>query len=108
MAAAERRATYYHVGPRHELKCACSSYPLLSSVYFTIYSARVRLLHKPTWLVFDVGGVLLDWPSSSAAIAKYLCITHDELFNALFDQSVKVGIGARINIGSLPLKQSGS
>jgi len=58
-------------------------------------------MHKPRWIVFDVGGVLLDWPSSSMATAKYLGVTHDELFDVLFDQTVKMSIGAKMNVGEI-------
>jgi len=56
---------------------------------------------KPTWIVFDVGGVLLDWPSSSTETAKHLGVTHDELFDVLFDQTIKMNIGTRMNLGEI-------
>lgn len=58
-------------------------------------------MHKPRWIIFDVGGVLLDWPSSSTAAAEYLGVTHDELFDVLFDQTVEMSIGSKMNIGEI-------
>jgi epoxide hydrolase-like predicted phosphatase len=58
-------------------------------------------MHKPRWIIFDVGGVLLDWPSSSTAVAEYLGVTHDELFDVLFDQTVEMSIGAKMNVGEI-------
>jgi FMN phosphatase YigB (HAD superfamily) len=58
-------------------------------------------MHKPRWIIFDVGGVLLDWPSSSIATAEYLEVTHDELFDVLFDQTVEMSIGAKMNVGEI-------
>lgn len=56
---------------------------------------------KPYWIIFDVGGVLLDWPSSAAAAATYLGLAHNELFDVLFNQTVKMSIGAKMNIGEI-------
>lgn len=58
-------------------------------------------MNKPTWIVFDVGGVLLDWPTSSAKTAEFLGLTRNELFDVLFDQTVAMSIGAKMNIGEL-------
>ena len=60
---------------------------------------------RPTWLIFDVGGVLLEWRSSLAAVADDLGITRDQLFDVLFNQSVNVNIGARMNIGELTAEE---
>src|SRR3981081_268531 len=48
---------------------------------------------KPTWIVFDVGGVLLDWYRSSAALAKYLGVSHEQLLNTMFSHAPKMNIG---------------
>jgi len=58
-------------------------------------------MNKPTWIIFDVGGVLLDWPTSSTKTAEFLGVTHDELFDVLFDQTVEMNIGAKMNIGEI-------
>lgn len=58
-------------------------------------------MKKPTWIVFDIGGVLLDWPTSSAEAAKLLNIDRGTLFDVLFDQTVEMSIGAKMNIGAL-------
>jgi len=63
------------------------------------------MTQKPQWIIFDVGGVLLDWPSSSVATAKALGITRDELFDALYDQTVPVSIGAKMNTGELAAEE---
>ncbi|HEU4966104.1 MAG TPA: HAD-IA family hydrolase [Candidatus Saccharimonadales bacterium] len=64
-----------------------------------------RQIIRPTWIVFDVGGVLLDWRSSLAAVAYDLGITRDQLFDVLFNQSVTINIGARMNIGELTAEE---
>lgn len=48
---------------------------------------------KPTWIVFDVGGVLLDWFQSSAALAEYLGVSHEQLLNIMFSHAPKMNIG---------------
>ncbi|HEU4966046.1 MAG TPA: hypothetical protein VFT53_01010 [Candidatus Saccharimonadales bacterium] len=53
------------------------------------------------WIIFDVGGVLLDWRSSLDAIGSELGIARNQLFDVLFNQSVNVNIGARMNTGDL-------
>lgn len=58
-------------------------------------------MKKPNWIVFDVGGVLLDWPTSSQAVADYLGVSKIQLFDTLFDQTVPVSIGAQMNVGEL-------
>lgn len=62
-------------------------------------------MQKPSWVIFDVGGVLLDWPSSSVATAKRLGITRDNLFDALYDQTVPVSIGAKMNTGEMTAEE---
>ena len=62
-------------------------------------------MRKLQWIVFDVGGVLLDWPASSMAAATYLGVTHDELFDVLFDQSVDTSIGAQMNVGAISAEE---
>jgi len=66
-----------------------------------VVSSIMAEMTKPTWIIFDVGGVLLDWPSSSTEAAKHLGVTHDELFDVLFDQTVKVNIGTRMSLGEI-------
>jgi len=56
---------------------------------------------RATWIVFDVGGVLLDWMSSSDVFAEKLNLTHDELFSALYDLEVEENIGASMNVGKI-------
>lgn len=56
---------------------------------------------RTTWIVFDVGGVLLDWMSSSNVFAEKLNLTHDELFSALYALEVNENIGASMNIGKI-------
>lgn len=54
-----------------------------------------------TWIVFDFGGVLLDWMSSSHAFAETLNLIHDELFNSSYDLEAVENIGARMNVGKI-------
>lgn len=55
---------------------------------------------KPTWIVFDVGGVLLDWRSSSTYVANdILGLTRDQLFNVLYGFDDSASIGDRMNRG---------
>lgn len=56
---------------------------------------------RPLWVIFDVGGVLLDWHASSQATAKKLGITRNELFDVLYDQSAPESIGAMMNSGKI-------
>lgn len=58
-------------------------------------------MKKPTWIIFDIGGVLLDWPTSSQAVADYLGVSKIMLFDTLFDQNVPMSIGAKMNVGEL-------
>jgi len=48
---------------------------------------------KPQWIVFDVGGVLLDWERSSAALAKKLGVEHGLLLETMFSYAPKMNIG---------------
>lgn len=48
---------------------------------------------KPRWVVFDVGGVLLDWERSSAALAKELGVDHGLLLKTMFFYAPKMNIG---------------
>lgn len=56
--------------------------------------ATINPMQKPTWIVFDVGGVLLDWQRSSAAVADYLGVSHDTLLNTMFSHAPEMNIGA--------------
>ena len=60
---------------------------------------------RTSWIVFDVGGVLLDWISSSDHFAEELKITHDQLFNALYAPGNSDNIGTRMNLGQLSGQQ---
>lgn len=42
-------------------------------------------MDKPSWIVFDIGGVLWDWQSGLVRTAKYLKVTKDVLQNS-FDK----------------------
>lgn len=42
------------------------------------------LTYKPIWILFDVGGVLLDWHSSSIGVANMLNVNHNVLLKILF------------------------
>jgi len=48
---------------------------------------------KPHWIVFDVGGVLLDWERSSATLAKKLDVEHGLLLETVFSYAPKMNIG---------------
>ena len=48
---------------------------------------------KPKWIVFDVGGVLLDWERSSAALAKKFGVDHSLLLETVFSYAPKMNIG---------------
>lgn len=50
-------------------------------------------MKKPTWIVFDVGGVLLDWDKSSTALAEFLGVSHELLLNTMFSYAPKMNIG---------------
>lgn len=63
------------------------------------------MTHKPQWVIFDVGGVLLDWHSSSQATAEYLNVGHSELFDALFDQTIKENIGSKMTVGKMSAQE---
>lgn len=54
---------------------------------------KSRTPDKPRWIVFDVGAVLLDWPSSATATAKQLGVSPDELLKALFTYAPRMFIG---------------
>jgi len=48
---------------------------------------------RPDWILFDVGGVLLDWRTSSAAVANSLNVTQDVLLEAMFKYAPLMNIG---------------
>ncbi len=50
-------------------------------------------MNKPQWIVFDVGGVLLDWERSSAALAKKLGVDYGLLLETTFSYAPKMNIG---------------
>ncbi len=50
-------------------------------------------MQKPKWVLFDVGGVLLDWRRSSASLAKELGVTHDRLLEVMFTYAPMMNIG---------------
>ncbi len=60
------------------------------------------MTRRPMWVVFDVGGVLLDWRSSLSAVAAELGITRDQLLGVLFGQSVPKNIGTAMLLGEIP------
>jgi len=61
----------------------------------------MKLTHKPKWILFDVGGVLLDWRSSLNEVARTLGITRNGLFDVLFNQTTSKSIGARMLLGDM-------
>lgn len=61
---------------------------------------------RPDWIVFDVGGVLLDWRSSSSYVADtILGLTRDELFNVLYSFDDPMSIGERMNQGEISARE---
>lgn len=58
-------------------------------------------MNKPEWVIFDVGGVLLDWLTSSTKVAEFLGVTRVELFDVVYDQNAKVSIGAKMDLGEM-------
>jgi FMN phosphatase YigB (HAD superfamily) len=50
-------------------------------------------MQKPQWILFDVGGVLLDWRRSSASLAQKLGVTHDQLLDVIFAYAPQMNIG---------------
>ncbi|HET7827317.1 MAG TPA: hypothetical protein VFK97_00420, partial [Candidatus Saccharimonadales bacterium] len=49
---------------------------------------------KPVeWILFDVGGVLLDWKSSAASLALQLGVSADDLLSALFTEAPAMSTG---------------
>ena len=50
-------------------------------------------MKKPTWIVFDVGDVLLEWQASSALLAEHLGVDKDALLDALFEYADDMFIG---------------
>src|SRR3989338_5587419 len=47
---------------------------------------------KPTWVVFDAGGVLFNFDKAITSAAKYMGITKKEFLNAISIKSKKVEI----------------
>ncbi len=47
----------------------------------------------PSWILFDVGVVLLDWPASSHDVAKRLKVPDEVLFSELKKIAYKMNIG---------------
>jgi FMN phosphatase YigB (HAD superfamily) len=58
-------------------------------------------MDKPSWILFDNGGVLLDWRSSLSVAAGRLGITLHELLNILFDERREPSIGVRMLLGEI-------
>lgn len=50
-------------------------------------------MNKPQWILFDVGGVLLDWRRSSAALADTLGVTHNQILDTMFKYAPKMNVG---------------
>ena len=50
-------------------------------------------MKKPTWVVFDVGDVLLNWQTSSAALASHLGVDKNKLLDTLFNYADDMFIG---------------
>ena len=48
---------------------------------------------KPKWVVFDVGGVLLDWVKSSDYLASKLDVSQELLLETMFSYALKMNIG---------------
>lgn len=51
-------------------------------------------MNKPKWILFDVGGVMLDWRKSSQALAETLGVTNDAILDTMFRYAPKMNIGA--------------
>ena len=50
-------------------------------------------MHKPEWIIFDVGGVMLNWRRSSADLAKKLDVDRDVLLKTLFEFAPMMNLG---------------
>lgn len=50
-------------------------------------------MQKIDWVLFDVGGVLLDWRVSSAALAEFLEVEHGVLLDAMFSHAPLMNVG---------------
>lgn len=50
-------------------------------------------MKKRDWIVFDVGGVLLNWHESSTALAEYLQVDKNILMETMFEQAKAMNIG---------------
>lgn len=48
---------------------------------------------KPTWILFDVGDVLLNWQASSRHLAKQLGVEHTDLLDAIFKYADDMFVG---------------
>ncbi len=48
---------------------------------------------KPKWVVFDVGGVLLDWVKSSDYLASRVDVSQEVLLETMFSYALKMNIG---------------
>ncbi len=50
-------------------------------------------MQKTEWVLFDVGGVLLDWRRSSAALADFLGVDHGTLLDVMFEHAPLMNVG---------------
>lgn len=50
-------------------------------------------MQKTEWVLFDVGGVLLDWRRSSAALADFLEVDHGTLLDTMFTHAPLMNVG---------------
>lgn len=50
-------------------------------------------MQKTEWVLFDVGGVLLDWRRSSAALADFLKVDYGTLLDTMFMHAPLMNVG---------------
>ena len=50
-------------------------------------------MRKAEWVLFDVGGVLLDWRLSSGSLAEFLGIEQGALLDAMFTHAPLMNVG---------------
>jgi FMN phosphatase YigB (HAD superfamily) len=51
-------------------------------------------MHDTKWVLFDVGGVLLDWRTSATSLAGFLGVTLDLLLDTMFVHAPQMNVGA--------------
>ena len=65
----------------------------------------MKLKHKPKWVVFDVGGVLVDWREGPINVSKHLGIENKQLTNILKNYHEDMELGVIILDSSNETKQ---